>query len=346
MRIAHIAPLWLTVPPKDYGGLESILSYLVEEQVRQGHEVTLFACGGSQTKGNLVEVIEKPMYELLGKFDWSAVHPYEFITFYELLKRIDDFDVVHNHMGFHPLSLTPRIPIPVVTTNHSSVAPDFPYLAELFKNENFVSISEAQRANAPYLNYIDNVYNALDPALFDPNFEATDDYFFFIGTLSKNKGVDIAVKAAKQSGHKLILAGEIRPEDQEWLDKEVMPLVDGEQIKFIGRANFEQKVELFRKAKALLFPSQWNEAFGMVAIEALACGTPVIGWKSGAIPEIIEHGRTGFVADNMESFIDAMNNIGTIDRKVCREELEKRFSVKAMAEHYVQIYQKLIDSKK
>ncbi|MBP9839089.1 MAG: glycosyltransferase, partial [Proteobacteria bacterium] len=204
----------------------------------------------------------------------------------------------------------------------------------------------AQRANAPYLNYIDNVYNALDPSMFEPNFGETGDYFFFIGTLSKNKGVDIAVKACKQAGKKLILAGEIRPEDQEFLDREVMPLIDGEQIKFIGRANFEQKVELFKKAKALLFPSQWNEAFGMVAIEALACGTPVIGWESGAIPEIIEDGKTGYVAGSLEKFIEAMDNIDKIDRKVCREELEKRFSVSAMAEHYVQIYQKLIDAKK
>lgn len=346
MRIAHIAPLWLPIPPKDYGGLETILAYLIEAQVKQGHQVTLFACAGSNISGELVQVIEKPMYELLGKFDWSAVYAYEFITFYELLKRVDDFDIVHNHMGFHPLAFTPRIPIPVVTTNHSSVEPDFPYLSQLFKDQNYVSISNAQRENAPYLNYVGNVYNAVEPEKFNPNYETNQDYFFHIGTMSKNKGVDIAVKAAYELGEKLILAGEIRPEDQEFWDKEVLPMVDGEKIKFIGRVNHEQKVELFRNSKALLFPSQWNEAFGMVAIESLASAAPVIGWNNGAIPEIVKNGENGFVVDNFEDFKKAMQNIGQIDRKKCVEDVQTRFTADAMAKNYVEIYQRLIDQVK
>lgn len=343
MRIAHIAPLWLPIPPKDYGGLETILSYLIEAQVNQGHTVTLFACAGSEISGELVQVIEKPMYELLGKFDWSAVYAYEFITFYELLKRIDDFDIVHNHMGFHPLSFTPVIPIPVVTTNHSSVEPDYPYLAQLFKDQNYVSISDAQRKNAPYLNYVGNVYNAVEPEKFNPSYETNQDYFFHIGTMSKNKGVDIAVKAAHELGEKLILAGEIRPEDQEFWDKEVLPLVDGEKIKFIGRVNHEQKAELFRNSKALLFPSQWNEAFGMVAIESLASAAPVIGWDNGAIPEIVKNGENGFVVDNFEDFKQAMQNIGQIDRKKCVDDVLERFTADAMAKKYVEIYESLIN---
>lgn len=341
MRIAHLAPLWLPVPPKDYGGLETILAYLIDAQVKQGHEVTLFACAGSQTDGKVVEVIEKPMYDLLGKFDWSAIYAYEFLSYYELFKRIGEFDVVHNHMGFHFLAMSPIIPIPVVTTNHSSVEPDFPYIAQAVKDQNFVSISKAQRANAPYLNYVGNVYNAVEPEKFNPNYETNQDYFFHIGTMSKNKGVDIAVKAASELGEKLILAGEIRPEDQEFWDKEVLPMVDGEKIKFIGRVNHEQKVELFRNAKALLFPSQWNEAFGMVAIESLASATPVVGWRNGAIPEIVKSGENGFVVDNFEGFKEAMQNISQIDRKKCVQDVQERFTAEAMAKNYVEIYQSL-----
>ncbi|MBL8014769.1 MAG: glycosyltransferase family 4 protein [Candidatus Doudnabacteria bacterium] len=345
MRIAHLAPLWLTVPPRDYGGLETILAYLIDAQVKQGHEVTLFACAGSKTTGRVIEVIEKPMYELLGKFDWSAVYAYEFLAYYELFKRIEEFDIVHNHLGFHFLATEPIIPIPVVTTNHSSVEPDFPYLSQKFKDLNYVSISNAQRSNAPYLNYVGNVYNAVEPEKFNPNFETNQEYFFHIGTMSKNKGVDIAVKAAHELGERLILAGEVRPEDQEFWDTEVLPLVDGQKIRFIGKVNHEQKVDLFRNSKALLFPSQWNEAFGMVAIESLASGAPVIGWNSGAIPEIVKDGENGFVVDNIEDFKKAMQNISQIDRRKCVEGVHERFTADAMAKKYVEIYQSLISQK-
>lgn len=342
MRIAHIAPLWLPIPPKDYGGLETILAYLIDAQVELGHQVTLFACSGSHTKGEVIEVIEKPMHELLGKFDWSAVYAYEFVTFYKLLERVGEFDIIHNHMGFHPLALTPRIPIPVVTTNHSSVAPDFPYLSELFKDQNFVSISNAQRDNAPYLNYVGNVYNAVDPQKFRPSLDTDQDYFFFIGTLSKNKGVDLAVKAVLETGQKLIIAGEIRDEDRQFVEENVLKYVDNKQIQFKGLVDHDQKVELYRNAKALLFPSQWNEAFGMVAIESLASGTPVIGWNSGAIPEIVTTGKNGFVVNNFDEFKEAIMSVNQISRDACIKTVQERFSAHAMASNYLDIYQELV----
>lgn len=345
MRIALLAPLWKTVPPEKYGGSELVVANLAKGLVALGHKVTTFACGGSRVAGELISVIEKPMYDLVGGFDWNGIKQYEFLAYQALGERIHDFDVVHNHMGFHPIALAPWSPIPFVTTLHSSLPPDFPSLAEAFKVYPFVSISDSQRSLAPALNYVATVYHGIDVASFQPRLEGTGEGFVFMGTLSKNKGIDIAVKAAQALGVKLIIAGELRESEREFLEKEVYPYIDGEQIKLVGEVDQQEKNRLFAEAEAVLFPSRWNEAFGLVLIEALACGTPVIALDNGAVPEILRDGETGFIVKKETDFVEAMKRVGAISRSKCRLDAEQRFDLSSMASGYETVYQSLIHSK-
>lgn len=346
MRIALLAPLWKKIPPEKYGGSELVVANLAKGLTELGHEVTTFACGSSKVSGKLVPVIQKPMYDLVGGFDWNGIKQYEFLSFFELGKHIKDFDVVHNHMGFHPIAFAPLLPIPVVTTLHSSLPPDFPYLAEAFHEYPFVSISDAQRKLAPELNYVATVYHGISVGAFSPRLEGKGNGFVFMGTLSQNKGIDIAVRAAHKLGVNLIIAGEIRESDREFLDKEVFPLVDGERIKFIGEVGHEEKNRLFSEANAVLFPSRWNEAFGLVMIEALACGTPVVALSNGAVPEILRNGETGFIIEDELSFGEAMKKVNKLSRKKCRAEAEQRFDISTMTKNYEKVYASLIQSVK
>ena len=342
MRIALLAPLWKTVPPQKYGGSELVVANLAKGLTNLGHEVTTFACGGSKVSGKLFPVISKPMYDLVGGFDWNGIKPYEFLSYFELGKHIRDFDVVHNHMGFPPIAFAPLMPVPMVTTLHSSMPPDFPYLAEAFYEYPFVSISDAQRKLAPKLNYVATVYHGIDVKTFRPRLEGTGNGFVFMGTLSYDKGVDIAVKAAHKLGVRLTIAGEIRESDREFLDKEFFPYVDGERIKFIGEVGHEEKNRLFSEADGVLFPSRWNEAFGLVMVESMVCGTPVIAYRRGSVPEIVADKKTGFIVDNFEEFKKRIEIIDTISREKCRQEAVERFDLSLMAQNYVELYKDII----
>jgi len=346
MKIALLAPLWKKVPPEKYGGSELVVANLAKGLTELGHEVTTFACGGSEVQGELISVISQPMHELVGGFNWNGIQPYEFLSYFELGKRLKDFDIIHNHMGFHPIALAPYLAIPMVTTLHSSLKPDFPYLADAFKGYPFVSISDAQRKLSPALNYVATVYHGIDVKSFQPNFERKDNHFVFLGTLSENKGIDIAVWFAKQLGFKLTIAGEIREEDKNFLEKEVFPHMDGERIKFIGEIGHEEKVKLLANATALLFPSRWNEAFGLVMIESLACGTPVIALNNGAVSEVLKDGKTGFIVEDELSFGEAMKKANEISRETCRIEAEENFDISTMAKNYEKVYNSLIKKNK
>ncbi len=345
MNIALLAPLWKKIPPEKYGGTELIVSYLASGFTKIGHNVTTFACLGSELPGTVVPVIPRPMYDLLTGFDWSGIQPYEFLSFFEFAKRAKDFDIVHNHMGLHPIALSPLLAIPMVTTLHSSLPPDFPYLAEAFREYPFVSISEAQRKLAPGLHYTATVYHGIDVGAFTPRLNGAGNGFVFIGTLSQNKGVDIAVRTAKTLGEPLIVAGEIRESDREFLDKEVFPFIDGKKIRFIGEIDHQEKNRILREAKALLFPSRWNEAFGLVMIEALACGTPVVALSNGAVPEVLRNGTTGFITKDKNSFVKGAARAGELSRTACRKEAEERFDLSIMAGKYVEVYQSLIETR-
>lgn len=342
MRIALLAPLWKTIPPEKYGGSELVVANLAKGLVKLGHTVTTFACAGSQVEGELVTVIPKSIYELKGGFDWNGIQPYEFLSYFALAKRKSDFDVVHNHMGIHPVALAPLLPVPMVTTLHSSLPPDFPSLADAFRFSPYVSISDAQRALAPDLNYVGTVHHGIDIASFAPRYEGSGKGFVFLGTLSPQKGIDIAIRTSQALGIPLTIAGEVRASDQDFLEKEVFPHVDGKMIRFINEIGPIEKARLLKEADALLFPSRWHEAFGLVMIEAMACGTPVVALTNGAAPEVIMPGKTGWLASDEAEFIARAKQVHEISRRTCREEAERVFDLLRMAEQYQGIYQSLL----
>jgi len=341
MRIALLAPLWKTIPPEKYGGSELVVANLAKGLSALGQEVSTFACAGSRIPGTLVPVISRPLYDLVGGFRWDAIDAREFLSFWELGKRIKDFDVVHNHMGLHPIALAPFVSIPFLTTLHSSLSPDFPFL-EAFREYPFVSISDAQRRLAPSLNYVATVYHGIEVSAFRPRLEGKGNGFAFLGALTREKGVDLAVRTAQKLGIPLTIAGAMEEKDRPFVEKEILPYVDGKQIRFIDEVTHEEKNRLLAEADALLFPSRWNEAFGLVMIEALACGTPVAALGNGAVPEVLEHGKTGLIADTEDVFFDAAARAGTLSRRTCRRGAEERFDLSVMARNYIEVYKKLI----
>ena len=342
MRVAQLAPLWKTIPPKKYGGVELVVANLTKGLVGLRHDVTLFACKGSKSPGKLINVIDKPLYDIVGGFSWKTIQAHDFLIFDELFKRLDDFDIIHNHLGFHPLVFSKLINIPIVTTIHSSLKPDFPYLADRFKDNLFVSISDAQRKLAPFLNYVKTIYLGIETEKFKPSFKNDNDYLLFLGSLTKNKGADLAVKAARELKEKLIIAGEIREDEKDFLDKEVWPYVDNHMIKFIGEVAMSEKIKLLANAKALLFPIRWNEAFGLVMVESMVCGTPVIANRCGSVPEIVADKTTGFVVDNFEEFKKKITEVDTISREKCHLEAVSRFDLSLMAQNYIKLYKEIL----
>ncbi|MGB9716017.1 MAG: glycosyltransferase family 4 protein [Thermodesulfovibrionales bacterium] len=341
MKIGIIAPLWKPVPPDGYGGTELIVSNITEELVRRGHDVTLFASGDSKTDARLVPITEKNLHSLLGGFDWKELS-YDILQAERVATMSEEFSIVHNHNGFVPLAFTPFIKTPMITTLHSSLPPEPRILSEAFKDRYFVSISNAQRSLAPYLNYIRTVYHGIKVEDF-PFSDKDKGYLLFIGTFSPFKGPDIAIEVAKKSGIPIVLAGERRAEFDEYIKRHIEDREDGEQVIIRGELNFDEKAQLLSGAISLLMPVRWEEAFGLVMVEAMACGTPVIGFRRGSIPEIIEDGKTGFVVENTDEMINSIKKIKNISRAFCRETAENKFSVKRMVDDYERLYEEVKD---
>ncbi len=341
MRIGIIAPLWKRVPPERYGGTELVVYNLTEGLIERGHEVTLFASGDSVTRGELIPIVEKNLYDTLGGFDWKELS-YDILQAERVASMAQRFDVIHNHNGFVFLAFTSFIKTPVVTTLHSSLPPEPEILARNFKDRYFVSISNAQRELAPYLRYIDTVYHGIDVERF-PFSDKKGEYLLFLGTYSPYKGPHIAIEVSKRSGIPLILAGEMRPEFEEYFKKDIEPHEDGRNIIIKYEVDFGEKVELLKRAKALLMPVRWQEAFGLVMIEAMACGTPVIGFMRGAIPEVVIDGKTGFIVSDMEGMVKALNDIDRIPRTLCRRHVEENFTIDVMVRRYERVYEKIKD---
>lgn len=340
MRIAMLAPLWKTVPPLKYGGTELVASLLTEELVKLGHEVTLYACGGSKTNANLVEVVDKPLFDILGGFKFDSIQFYDFM---EVKMAFDaaktgKYDIIHNHMGLAIAALGNLSPVPMITTNHSSLPPDFEPLSKIAKDCDYISISDSQRAMAPYLNYIATVYHGIKTSEFEFN-PIGGDYLLFLATMSKSKGADRAIEIAKKTGMKMFMAGDIR--NQAEFD-EFKPLIDGEQIKYLGEVDDKQKNELMKSAKAYIFPIRWSEAFGLTVVESLASGTPVIAFPNGSLPELIDDGKTGFLVNDIDQAVEAVGKISEISREECRRQAVERFDVSVMAENYVKVYESLL----
>lgn len=339
MRIAQVAPLFESVPPQRYGGTERIVSYLTEELVRQGHAVTLFASAGSTTSARLVTSVDCVFRAEMRNRAWLA---YDAIQMGKVAHLADTFDVIHFHTDYLHLPLARCLNKPHVTTVHGRL--DLPELTPLFDYFNtcpMVSISDSQRTPQSRANWCATVYHGLPLNLYR-FYPESGNYFVFVGRISPEKRVDRAIDIALACGLPLYIAAKIDKADAAYFEAEIRHRMDHPLIHFIGECDEKKKQDLLGHAKALLFPIDWPEPFGLVMIEALACGAPVIAYAHGSVAEIIRHGVTGFIVHDQQEAIQAAKMIDRIDRAACRAEFEQRFTATRMAENYQQVYQDLI----
>ncbi|HEY1215273.1 MAG TPA: glycosyltransferase family 4 protein [Bryobacteraceae bacterium] len=340
MKIAQVAPLYESVPPKLYGGTERVVSYLTDELVRQGHDVTLFASGDSITKAQLVPVCERAL-RLEGKkiIDPLAHH----MRMIELVaQKAAEFDVVHFHVDYSHFPVTRRQPISAITTLHGRL--DIPDLAPVFRefdDMNLVSISDAQRTPLAWANWVGTVYHGLPEDLYSPT-TSPGKYLAFLGRISPEKRVDRAIEIAIRVGMPIKIAAKIDVADKEYFECKIRKLFDHPLVEFIGEIGERDKGDFLGNAHALLFPIDWPEPFGLVMIEAMACGTPVIAYRKGSVPEIVDEGTTGFMVDNLDEAVKAVSRLQSLDRAICRRVFEERFSAQRMALNYVDVYRRVM----
>jgi len=334
-----VAPVWIPVPPEGYGGIERMLKLLVDELVDMGQEVTLFAAGPSRTRARQVITFEVAPTEHMGETLYDACHVGQ--AFREICGG--RFDLVHDHSGFIPVAFAGLLPVPLVHTLHGPFEPPVKSFYETFaRDAHYVTISLYQQTRCPGLNYAGVVYNAVDLEEHRPLGDK-DDYLVYVSRICEDKGAHHAVRIARETGWRLVLAGKIDPgKDREFFRREVEPWVDGKTVIYEGEVPQKRKVELMARARAFLFPIQWEEPFGLVMAEALACGTPVVTTRWGAAPEVIEHGKTGFLAESPDQIPALLERIGEIDPAVCRSEAERRFSPRAMARGYLEVYRRVL----
>ncbi|PMB32603.1 glycosyltransferase family 4 protein [Fischerella thermalis BR2B] len=340
MRIAQISPLWERVPPFRYGGIELIVKLLTDELVQRGHDVTLFASGDSITKAKLRSVHDKAL-----RLDPSVKEPiiYEQMSLAEVYENAHHFDIIHSHVGCSVLPYTSFVKTPTVHTMHGIFTPDNEKMYRRYAQQPFISISQAQREPRLGLNYIHTVYNGIDTGVYAFNSEPVQPaYLAFVGRLSPEKGPIEAIKIARATGLPLKMAGKVDVVDQKYYQEQVKPLIDGEQIQYLGEISHEDKVKLLSGATVTLFPITWREPFGLVMIESMATGTPVIGMGLGSVPEVIAHGKTGFVCDCLEQMIEVIPDAVKLDRQTCREYVVSRFSVETMTDQYERAYEMVL----
>jgi glycosyltransferase involved in cell wall biosynthesis len=338
MRIAQVAPLYFTVPPKLYGGTERVVSYLTEELMAQGHEVTLFASGDSETRAKLIAACPRALCHVVNYGDPRAY----FARMMDLVfADVSRFDVIHFHTEAIQFPLLRDQPCPNVTTLHGPIAPRWRALVDEY-NPPLVSCSDNQRLPLPDANWQATVHHGLPRDLFTFR-EAPGDYLAFIGRISRQKRLDRAIRIACEAGMKLKVAAEIDREDP-YFKQDIEPLLREarEWVEFVGEIGGREKNEFLANAQALLFPIDGPEAFGLVMIEALACGTPVIAWRSGPVPEVIDDGRTGFLVESVAEAVAAVGRIAGLSRHTCRETFDERFDAACMARKYVEVYRRLL----
>jgi glycosyltransferase involved in cell wall biosynthesis len=341
MRIAQVAPLYESIPPKLYGGTERVVAYLTDELVRQGHSVTLFASGDSCTSARLIAAWPRALRLAGGCHDTVAPH---LLMVEQVARRITEFDVVHFHVAPLHFPVARRLSVPHVTTLHGRL--DLPELAPLFQEFSdipVVSISDAQRTPLPHANWIRTVHHGLPPGAlrFQPQ---PGSYLAFLGRISPEKRVDRAIAIAKACGWPLRIAAKVDPADTEYFKAEIERLLDDPLVEYIGEIGEAEKSAFLGHARALLFPIDWPEPFGLVMIESIACGTPVVAFRGGSVAEVIEHGVTGFVVENVREAIVATREVGRLDRLACRRSFERRFVAARMAADYVELYEDLVQS--
>lgn len=344
MRIAQVAPLYESVPPRHYGGTERVVSYLTEELVRLGHDVTLFASGDSITAAKLVAstptaLRARPVSSGGVSDDFVAPHV---LMLEDLLQLAHEFDVIHFHSGYLHFLLARFLRVPHVTTMHGRL--DLPELQPLFRAFSqvpLVSISNHQRQPLAFANWTATVYHGLPADLYGPG-HGRGDYLAFLGRISPEKRVDRAIQVAERTGMELRIAAKVDDADRRYYEERISPMLQHSRVQFIGEIGEIEKRSFLGNARALLFPIEWPEPFGLVMVEAMACGTPVIAFRRGSVPEIITDGETGFIVDSVDAAVAAVERLDTVDRAQCRRAFEARFLASRMAEEYVAVYRRLL----
>jgi glycosyltransferase involved in cell wall biosynthesis len=341
MRIAQVAPLFESVPPKLYGGTERVVHHLTEELIRQGHDVTLFASGDSLTQGRLEAICPQSL-----RLDPQCVDPLaaHVMMVNRVFRQKEDFDVIHFHVGYLHFPIIGREQVPVLTTLHGRLdIPDLVPLYKEFPKVPVVSISYSQRDPLPWLDWRATVHHGLHGD--DYKFYAKPGkYLAFLGRISPEKGLDHAIAISRRTGIELKVAAKIDRSDRHYFENSIKPLLHDPGIEFIGEIGFPDSNAFLGNAAALLFPIQWPEPFGLVMIEAMAAGTPVIAYSRGSVPEVIQDGVSGFIVNNVEEAARAVQQLPTLDRLGCRKDFELRFSAARMCRDYVAVYEKLMQA--
>jgi glycosyltransferase involved in cell wall biosynthesis len=338
MRIAQVAPLIESVPPAGYGGTERVVSYLTEELVRQGHDVTLFASGDSRTSARLVASTPQAL-----RLAHEVIDPvaHQVVELEQVAAEAERFDIIHWHLDYFHFPMSRRLGVPQLTTLHGRLdIADLQSVYDEFTDMPLVSISDDQRTPLPQGNWAATIHHGLPPHEFRPSYEAGT-YLAFLGRISPEKRVDRAIEAARRAGISLKIGAKVDPVDQAYFDEHIEPLLEADDVEYVGEVGGREKEELLQGAAALLFPIDWCEPFGLVMIEAMACGTPVIANRNGSVPEVIADGRNGFIVENLDECVDAIRGIGELDRRTVRRSFDERFTVERMTRDYVRVYESL-----
>jgi glycosyltransferase involved in cell wall biosynthesis len=335
MRIAQLAAPWITVPPAGYGGTEWVVQQLCDGLTARGHEVVLYASGDSHTSAELRSVFPVQMPEVLGQGSYDARH----VSFAFADIERDHFDLVHDHSGFLGVAFRRYLQTPMAHTVHCAFDRHaYPFYEQFRDAVGYIAISKYQQSMAPPgMAWAGLAYNAIAVEHW-PLTRQKDDYLLAFGRVCEAKGFHLSIEAAKRTGHRLIMAGALQAPYREYFETQIAPHIDGEQILYESEVSDARKRELFAHAKAFLFPITWPEPFGLVMIEAMATGTPVVALRHGSVPEIIDHGKTGFICDTFEEFVAAIGRVAEIDADACRRTVETRFTVDRMIDDHEAIY--------
>ena len=341
MKIAQVAPLIESVPPLNYGGTERVVAFLTEALIKRGHEVTLFASGDSRTSARLVPCCAKALRHDAGCGNSLAWH---IMQIEQVARSAANFDVLHFHTDYLHFPVSSRLSTPHLTTLHGRLdLPELPHIHRTYPSMPLISISNAQRAHLPNANWRATIHHGL-PEEWGRGPTGPPEFLTFLGRISPEKRTDRAIEIAIRAQQKLVIAAKVDRVDEEYFQHKIVPLLDHPLVTFVGEVGDVRKCEILKRTKALLFPIDWPEPFGLVMIEALACGVPVIAFPMGSVPEIIDHGRTGFVVDSIDEAVTAVESLNEIERAECRREFERRFVSTRMAADYVREYSRLIQS--
>jgi len=341
MRIAQIAPLMESVPPRLYGGTERIVSYLTEELVRMGHDVTLFASGDSMTSAKLIGCVPRALRLDVNVRDTI---PYYMLMLDRVRQHAGEFDILHFHIDQFQFPLFRHMAGRTVTTLHGRQdLPDLKPLYIGFADMPLVSISNEQRRPIPNANFVQTIYHGLPTDLHKPFFRPNGGYVAFLGRIAPEKRPDRAIRIARSLGVPLKIAAKVDRVDEDYFREVIAPLLDGPDVEFVGEINEQQKNEFLGEARALLFPADWPEPFGLSMIESMACGTPVLAFRCGSVPEVIDEGVTGVIVENLEEAVNALPRVFAFDRRVVRQRFDERFSASRMAKDYLDVYRSLLE---